>query len=334
MLISKSHLTWMVALSVIFLGGCATRSKENLATAPYISSGAQQEILSNYRISRTPDMFASGAQIYLAKNSQGWNVSQNRDLSTDDAELLIINPDTKSITLGARIGGDWRAKDYWQLCTKSLVLKDPNPSIRSKTAYDFCKSNFATRTTDAGTLIGTAIAAPFGAVIGTASGSYEVDAAQISSALSSANQVALANALESYRLEKMRATEFNAQQAKERAEKYERDRPAREKAERERLLQIQKENAIALAQVKAVGQKICRTINAQSGPYGQYKFNVLTTAFTEGVNGNKIQLRIAGLQRTDVSSNNGNNMSEISGDVVYKPNSVIWEDASLWKPCR
>lgn len=325
-------------LYIFFIGllasGCASNPSGNRGLTSTPIDAKQVPALEGYRISKIPDSFASGAQINLSKNPQGWEIQATQDLSASSTELLIINPDSKIITLGARKSPDWNAKNFWQLCTKSAILKDPNPPIRTKSFYDFCKSDLTKIPSDAGTIIATAIAAPFGAALGMASAAYEVDDAQISTVLSSINQIELSKIIDSYRSNRIRTAELNAQQAKDRTEKYERDRPLREKAEKERLLRQQKEVADSVAQVKVVGQKICRSINAQSGPYGQYKFNVLATAFTEGANGNKIQVRIAALQRTDLTPELGNNMSEIGGDIVYKPNSVIWEDASLWRSCK
>lgn len=100
-------------------------------------------------------------------------------------------------------------------------------------------------------------------------------------------------------------------------------------------------------QVKTPGQKICRALGGTFQPnnsvtfMGQryydertYNVNYDITAFTEASNGQKIQLRIAGIRFINPATTQSENAEAVNGDVVYKPNSVIWEDASLWKPCR
>ncbi len=91
--------------------------------------------------------------------------------------------------------------------------------------------------------------------------------------------------------------------------------------------------------VKTVGQKICRTIGiTQRQAVGQYlgktvytdpvSVQARVTGFTENVSGDKIQLRIAGMQA-------GNeNLDRIDGDVMYQTGGVIWDNASNWGLCN
>jgi hypothetical protein len=102
---------------------------------------------------------------------------------------------------------------------------------------------------------------------------------------------------------------------------------AREKAKREMPL------------IKTVGQKICRTIGiTQRQAVGQYlgktvytdpvSVQARVTGFTENVSGDKIQLRIAGMQA-------GNeNLDRIDGEVMYQNGGVIWDNAANWGLCN
>jgi hypothetical protein len=56
--------------------------------------------------------------------------------------------------------------------------------------------------------------------------------------------------------------------------------------------------------------------------------------FTENVNGNKIQVRIGGIQKFDSSGNNLGNTDRVDGETVYQNGAVIWEDAANWNPCN
>jgi hypothetical protein len=102
---------------------------------------------------------------------------------------------------------------------------------------------------------------------------------------------------------------------------------ARERAKRE------------LPLIKTVGQKICRTIGiTQRQAVGQYlgktvytdpvSVQAKVTAFTEGVSGDKIQLRVAGM----VAGNE--NLDHIDGDIVLQNGGVIWDSASNWSLCN
>lgn len=93
-----------------------------------------------------------------------------------------------------------------------------------------------------------------------------------------------------------------------------------------------------LPQVKTVGQKICRTIGiTRRKVIGDYRgepiygeptnAKVKVTAFTESVSGDKIQVRISGMQA-------GNeNLDRIDGDVVFQNGGVIWDNATNWGLC-
>lgn len=109
---------------------------------------------------------------------------------------------------------------------------------------------------------------------------------------------------------------------------------AEDAAQRELVAALRARN---LQTVKQIGQKICKTIDGtEQGPLGAvYEQQFLLTAFTENAVGSKVQLRIAGIKRRDTSRIIGgsNNVDYLNGDIVLRPNSVIWDDPSLWHPC-
>jgi hypothetical protein len=85
-----------------------------------------------------------------------------------------------------------------------------------------------------------------------------------------------------------------------------------------------------LAQVKITGQTVCTSFSGSSaGRFRTFKVR----AFTEGSNGNKIQVRIGGIQKFDGSGNNLGNTDRVDGDTVYQNGGVIWDEASNWNPC-
>lgn len=108
---------------------------------------------------------------------------------------------------------------------------------------------------------------------------------------------------------------------------------------RDQEMVLQRERAIRdLPKVKSIGQKICRTIEitqrkvmgyAMGEPvYGEaVRQQANITAFTENVAGEKIQIRISGIQA------NGVNLDRIDGTVVMQNGAVIWDEASKWGLC-
>lgn len=99
--------------------------------------------------------------------------------------------------------------------------------------------------------------------------------------------------------------------------------------------------------VKVIGTKICKTfggteqqVSNVNMPVGFRTYhtvpilgvktdqNFIVTAFTEDAVGKKLKVRIGGLKTED-----GKTFDKLGGDVELKPGSIIWDDASNWRPC-
>lgn len=109
------------------------------------------------------------------------------------------------------------------------------------------------------------------------------------------------------------------------------------------MKQVRAQNAVV---VKSVGQKICRETDGTEraviatsvvGPiYGKpetRKFQI--TAFTERIEGEKIQLRVAGIRKFDSrGSDLGNTQQLDAAGTTLQVNSIIWDDPMNWSLCR
>lgn len=110
-----------------------------------------------------------------------------------------------------------------------------------------------------------------------------------------------------------------------------------------RMKQMRAQNAIAM---KSVGQKICRETDGTEraviatsivGPvYGKSearKFQI--TAFTERIEGEKIQLRVAGIRKFDSLGNDLGSTPQLDdAGTTLQVNSILWDDPMNWSPCR
>ncbi len=112
----------------------------------------------------------------------------------------------------------------------------------------------------------------------------------------------------------------------------------------EQLARARQQQLQHLAQVKEVGQAVCtsfsgteaRAIGSAMGQtvYGRAESRTFKMrGYTEGANGNKIQIRIGGIQKFDAFGNNLGNTDHVDGQTVYQTGSIIWEDAAAWEPC-
>lgn len=57
------------------------------------------------------------------------------------------------------------------------------------------------------------------------------------------------------------------------------------------------------------------------------------TAFTEKVSGDKIQIRIGGIETYDALNGGRKSVSRLQGSPELAPGLIIWDDAINWQPC-
>jgi len=299
------------------LTGCATPPNRDAETGTTytevrINNVPQNSILWSYRISTTPDN-RSGFPVYLIKNGQTWIIQPTGNLANDAIELLTVNVNSKIISLGTTIPSGWNQQSKTKACSKSILPGGLSKHKRSSTEYDFCASSLVKINTDAAYATTTLLLAPLLAVTGTASTFYQVDTDQIAQILIS-NKADLSKLIDAYSAEQSNKIATSTKQAKIAEAQWEKDRPAREKAITARIRAKEIAQTEMLARKKVIGQKICQDIPGTYAPMigtimGQPNYDAhpkhttyFVTAFTERVNGDRINLRVGGVQRLDFNN--------------------------------
>lgn len=287
-------------------------------------------------------------KVFFTKNNDRWTANANGDLSNESTELLIIDYQQKKVSLGTikpvladknDVAIARNAHEY--MCEFSVALKSNYTYVRSKTAYDFCKSSLKMRSDNATTAVINTVFTPLFAVLGVSSAFYVVDTDAIQRILQE-NEGAI-GLISQQSKEQFRAAQERARIAQV---QWEKDRPTREKAETARLRAKEIAQAEMLAQTKVVGQKICQDMPGTYAPMigtvmGEPNYDArprqttyFVTAFTERVNGDRVNLRVGGVQRLDFKNRliDAGNLSV--GGITYSPGAVLWDDLRNWRACQ
>ena len=87
-----------------------------------------------------------------------------------------------------------------------------------------------------------------------------------------------------------------------------------------------------LVQVKEIGQFVCTKINGtESWGLGRPEPRIYQiSGYTEKSSGEKIQIRINGIQKFDQNGNLLGNVDRVNGVVIYQNGAIIWDDAVNW----
>lgn len=270
---------------------------------------------------------------YLVKGEDGvWQFAADANAVNYGVEALVLDPEKKEVGLAAVGTRMNSAMAFSIICNATGDIDEDKKSIadRSRVGYQLCNSEFAKYSYDASLIL-----APVKVLLRLANGYsaqwISVDKAKLALAVKDVDfDVALQKISvrdEAARSKERVSNQIIAQQQQKQRQEY--------------LRMEQEKNARELPDKTKVGAGVCQVRDVVSSIGGD-SFQLMVKGYVDQVSGQKIQIRISGMQERPgscvgshcwIGTKNTEQLKTEKGD-IYKVGAIIWDNPENWTLCN